>query len=435
LSAPTATLEPASSDGTASLSRHVPAHQAASEHAAPEIAVAIGIAALPLLVPLGGGTALVDVVLLGAIAITFLWLGSTKTPAHLPYAGAVSLIVIGGTIGAFRSPVQALSTLTIIEDIYLLIWAMAVANVVRTPAALRTVLRTWCVTAPIWALALILFVAKSGTGVLNTTTGSRASFAFGDDNGLALYFVVTLMVIWACRTPRNRILRAAAIGTLLIAIALTGSLAGILGLVAGVAAVVTVTIAVRRDVVAAMSFVLVALVLFGALWVSAAPIARWAQSSKYAVIRNSLGREAASKTGRQLLTDEAWQLYRTDGSLGVGPASTKTWLAGDQAPYVKEAHDDWTAALVERGAIGLIGVGFLFAVFALRATRIADPKRLSDAFVRVIPAPAALMGAVVTIAVYSVTHEVLHDRTAWAAMGLVAGVFLWARRDAGAERW
>jgi O-antigen ligase len=400
----------------------------------PVIAVAIGITALPMLVPLGSGTAVVDIVLLAAIAVTFVWLGSSDASVHLPYAWPVAFIIVGGAIGTFISPTPLLSSLTLVEDAYLLLWAMVLANAVRTPEALRTIVRTWCFAAPLWAVALILYVAKSGTGVLNTTSGVRASFAFGDDNGLALFFVVTLMLIWASRTPRNPLVRAGAICVLLMAIALTGSLAGILGLLAGVAAVATVSIAVRRDIVAAMSFVLVAMVIFGALWLNADPIAQWAQASRYAVVRNSIGREVASRSGRQLLTDEAAQLYQTRGGLGLGPASTKSWLASDQAPYVKEAHDDWTAALVERGIIGLIGVAFLFSVFAFRAVKIADPRRLSEAFRRVIPAPAALLGAVVTIGVYSVTHEVLHDRTAWAAMGLVAGLFLWGRGEA-AERW
>ncbi|MEA2557579.1 MAG: hypothetical protein QOG88_1117 [Actinomycetota bacterium] len=401
----------------------------------PIVAASIGIAALPLLPPLGGGTAVVDIVLLGAIAITFLWLGSTGSPAHLPYASAVALIIIGGAIGTFRSPVALTSTLTLVQDLYLLLWAMVIANVVRTPTAMRTVVRTWCFTAPLWALALIGYVAASGSGVLDPTTGTRASFAFGDDNGLALYFVAALMVIWASRTPRKPLLRIAVAAPLLLAIALTGSLAAILGLLAGVFTVVTITIAIRRDVVAATTFALVALVLCGSLWVNADPIARWAQSSQYALIRNSIGREASSRTGRQLLTREAWDVYQADGSLGAGPASTKTLLAADQAAYVKEAHDDWTAALVERGVVGLLGVALLFAAFAFRAAKVADPKRLTGAFRRVIPAPAALMGAVVTIAVYSVTHEVLHDRTAWAVMGLVGGLFLWGRSEQGAERW
>ena len=41
--------------------------------------------------PLGGGTAVVDILLLAAIAITFLWLGSTGLAAHLPYASAVAV--------------------------------------------------------------------------------------------------------------------------------------------------------------------------------------------------------------------------------------------------------------------------------------------------------------------------------------------------------
>jgi hypothetical protein len=67
------------------------------------------------------------------------------------------------------------------------------------------------------------------------------------------------------------------------------------------------------------------------------------------------GSAAALAGTREVLTREAVRLYRSGSVLGGGPVSTKETLLAEQAPYAKEAHNDYLAALVERGAIGLAG--------------------------------------------------------------------------------
>ena len=42
-----------------------------------------------------------------------------------------------------------------------------------------------------------------------------------------------------------------------------------------------------------------------------------------------------------------------------------------------------------------------------------------------MPAPEFLVGALATLAVYSFTHQVLHDRNAWTLLGLLAAFSLW----------
>jgi hypothetical protein len=42
-----------------------------------------------------------------------------------------------------------------------------------------------------------------------------------------------------------------------------------------------------------------------------------------------------------------------------------------------------------------------------------------------LPAPWFLVGALATLADYSITHELLHDRTAWTLLGLLAAFSLW----------
>jgi O-antigen ligase len=93
---------------------------------------------------------------------------------------------------------------------------------------------------------------------------------------------------------------------------------------------------------------------------------------------------------------------------------------------VKEAHDDYLATLVERGALGVIGLMLLIGSICVRAISI-DPRRLSADFRRVVPSTAPLIGALVAMALAAFTHEVLHYRHLWALLGILAAIHLFGR--------
>jgi O-antigen ligase len=107
--------------------------------------------------------------------------------------------------------------------------------------------------------------------------------------------------------------------------------------------------------------------------------------------------------------------------------ATKSVLRAELAPYPKEAHDDWTAALVERGVLGVAGLLLLAGEIVLRASRVGSPRRLGPGLAAALPAPGYLIGALATLAIYSFTHEILHDRTAWTLLGVLAAFSLWGR--------
>jgi hypothetical protein len=161
--------------------------------------------------------------------------------------------------------------------------------------------------------------------------------------------------------------------------------------------------------------------------VSISHIQRWAHGSRFAVIRDGLGRGQASVTERSTLLRESIVLYRDGSPLGEGPVSTKTRLEKMQAPYVKEAHDDYFAALIERGLIGAIGVLVLLSSVAIRTSRLAT-GRLSAGFDRVLVRPHALAGAVAGTLAAETVYELLHVRHVWALFGLVAAVYMAGRR-------
>jgi O-antigen ligase len=96
------------------------------------------------------------------------------------------------------------------------------------------------------------------------------------------------------------------------------------------------------------------------------------------------------------------------------------------APFVKEAHDDYLAALLERGPLGLIGLLLLVSGLVVRGIIVAK-GRLSRGFETVIRHPHALLAAIVGSLVSSTVYELLHLRHLWVLFAFVAAVYLWGR--------
>jgi O-antigen ligase len=106
--------------------------------------------------------------------------------------------------------------------------------------------------------------------------------------------------------------------------------------------------------------------------------------------------------------------------------STKPRLTNDLAPFVKEAHDDYLAALVERGAVGCLGLFLLVCAVVARAKSIAS-SRLSPPFASVVIRPHALVGAVAGTLVAGTVYELLHVRHVWTLFAFLAALYAWGR--------
>ena len=255
--------------------------------------------------------------------------------------------------------------------------------------------------------------------------GGRAELTFDHPNMAANYFLISLFVVVLSRSPRNRLGRVAACAALLGALVVTGSNAALLGLplAAGIAGYV----AIRR-----------VLRLRGGAGGRAdhraggrrrrrgRPAAGdGAHQPERQQVRAVLRRRAArgAPAARQELFAQEYELFRTGSLLGRGPASTRETLGSSTAPTAKEAHDDYLATLVERGALGVVGLMLLIGAIVIRAISI-DPRRLSAEFRRVVPSTAPLVGALVAMAVAAFTHEILHYRHFWALLGILAAIHL-----------
>jgi hypothetical protein len=308
-----------------------------------------------------------------------------------------------------------------------------VANVGRTGPAAGFLVRAWCVTGSAWGIGFVAFIAP-GLGNSAGYSG-RVGFTLGEQNGAGLYFALTILMILAGRWPRRLWWRVPVIACLLFDLLLTGSLAGIAGFLAGIGLALVVRTAARSGGIAALVLLLVLAVAGAGAYeaIHRAQVVEKAQSSQNHLLRNSIGRAQQSAWERQMLTQETLHLQANSTVLGLGPDATKGTLKREQAPYPKEAHDDWTASLVERGILGFLGLLLLVGEIAVRASRTGSHRRLGPGLSAGLPAPEFLVGTLATLAVYSVTHQILHDRNVWTLLGLLAAFSLWRGQAAPAR--
>jgi O-antigen ligase len=153
-----------------------------------------------------------------------------------------------------------------------------------------------------------------------------------------------------------------------------------------------------------------------------------ARSSGQAYLENSIGRSDQSSQQRATIIDESLVLLTEGGVLGWGPRATKDVLAAQQAPYANEAHDDYLAAVLERGVLGAAGLLLLIVAIAWRVRTLAR-RRHPAAFDSVMPYTAPIVGAIIGMAVFATNEQILHFRQVWALFAVIAAYHLWSRQD------
>ena len=392
---------------------------------------AAAVAILPAVVPRGpANTGPVDLFVALSVAGCLAWAATSHDRWRFPYVVPVGLMLLGGALGALAGPVPDAGVVAIVQDLALVVWAWALVNIAASFGAVTTILRTWAYSSIAWVLLLFTALVTGMSSVAGQTAseGSRTSLTFGDPNVSANYYFVSLMLIWSLQRPRSRAARWAAYALLVAAILSTGSNSGIVSLVLGTAAAAILGVYRRFGAGAAIS-ALVCLILAGSVGkatVSIAELQYRAHESRYAFLRDGFGRAPSSVQQRDTLLEESTALYATGGLLGQGPVSTKPRLEREMAPLVKEAHNDYFAALTERGVIGLLGLLLLVIGLGVRTVGLIR-RRLDYSHAGVLARPNALVGAVVGTMAAMGVYELLHVRHVWALFALLAALHLLRR--------
>ena len=404
------------------------------------------VALLPLLRPMTpGNTGPIDLFLALNVAAFAAWAMPLRVQLGFPYSLAMALtIVAGGVAGLFADESASASvSLPLLQDIWLLAGAAVLFNIARTPAAIRRLAEIWCASAIVWAIVLVGAVVAGLDGIsgINERTGSRAALTLGDSNYAANYFLLSLAMIAAFGYPRRLLGRLGAYSVLLLCVLLTGSNGGIFSAVAVVIGLSLATVHRRWGVAAALlctSLVAVwSLSQASACLDATTPVVSrklclidpnelvaTAKASDIDLVADSLGRAGQSTSQRGELLTESAALYRRNSLLGIGPAQTKAELRRELAPFVKEAHNDYAAALIERGWLGGVALLTLLITVGKRAAPVFR-GRLDPRWRAVVPRPEALLAGALVVAVAGWFYEVLHLRHLWAFLALVAAIGHW----------
>ena len=389
------------------------------------IPVVAAFVLLPVLVPSGpGNTALADAGILAAVAAIFVWLRRQRLVVTLPYLLPMGLLMVAGSVSAYLAGAES-AALAVVQDLFCLVWAAAIANAVRHRRwLLEVVLRAWVWSGVAWA-GVMCFGRMTGINWLAGITpkdGGRASLTFDDPNLAANYFLVVIALVLATSVVRHRTTRVLVVLLLLLAILFTGSNGAALALGTMGAVGVLLVVRHRRGVFAATALAALSVVGVALLapHVSLSQVRQSAADSAQ-LLRDSLGRTDESSGSRQQLASETLRLYLHGDLVGVGPGRTKATLKGTAAPYVKEAHNDYLATIVERGALGGAGLTLLIAAVGARLGRTAT-RRQTEWVKLLLPRPEFLLALGCGFVVSAFFYEVLHFRHLWAFLGLVAGI-------------
>lgn len=394
---------------------------------------AVAVAMLPLAVPTGpANIAPIDAFIAVALGACLFWAGTAGRRWQFPYVIPMGMLLVGGALGALVGPVPEAGIVALMQDIVLIVWCWAVVNISHSPGNLRILLATWAYSGIAWAVLAFVGLA-TGSSVLTgqiERQGTRVQITLADPSYAANYFFISMMIIWATRRPSHRGVRFAAYALLVAALATTGSNSGIVALIVGT--VVAAALGIYRRFGIAPALTVVAFLALGgylvASTVSRGSIQERAHESRYAFVRQGIGRSPQSAGQREVLLHESIHLYESGSPLGEGPASTKPRIEGEMGPLVKEAHDDYFAALIERGALGLVGVLLLVSSLAFRALSVTRTK-LAGGFAATVIRPNALVGAVAGTLVAGTVYELLHVRHVWALFALVAALYIWGREN------
>lgn len=404
------------------------------------VATVLAIVALPVLRPAApGNTAPVDLFVVIAVLMTGFWLARTRSRVGFPFVAAVTVAVLAGGTAPLLAPVPvsvSSSLLPLVQELWLLAWAATVFNVARTTQALQTLLHAWCAGAVGWVVVLFVGLGTGNHALTGITdrTGLRVALTMGDANYAADYFLVSWLLLVACGWPRNRPARWTCSAALAVAVFLTGSNGGILSLVLGYALLGLA--ATHRQWGAGPSLALAAGLLLVGLTstmacgglqqelvhdrlcvVHPSTLIERANTSSIEQVADSIGRADQSVGQRNALLTQTLRLSKTIPVSGLGPNSTRPALAREQVPLVKEAHNDYVAALVERGALGAAAIGILVLSVGLRVMPVIGARAGLGS---VLPRPEALVLALVVMAIAGWFYEVLHTRHLWALLALVA---------------
>lgn len=402
----------------------------------PSLAVAllvISAIGLPVLIPRGVGNSVpVDAAMVLFVVVTGAFLWAQRVRVEVPLGASYLLIVLGGTLGILGSIAPAEAGAVVLQDLYLYVWFLTVVNLMLLEGSerlVRLVIVAWEMTA----LAIASFMIAIAWmypdipylfGWPTATEYARVMATFRDPNMAGNYLVVSFFLLWASPVPSRRLGKVLATIVFGLAIYHTQSITALATLGAGIAVSITVGVIRKRRIaiaaILAVAAIAVVLVTFIPRTYLEGPEETTRSIASSDVFSESLGRSDTSLSLRVLRWRDAFIAFGDDIVLGIGASTSDLTLHERGFPTYGEIHNDFIAGFIERGLIGGMGVILLFVMVTRRALRVGFEGSLRSTGW----APAALVGAIVSVVIAAISLETLHFRHVWMLFAVVTALDL-----------
>jgi len=376
---------------------------------------------------------LADIWTLGGMPVVlYLYSLGRARKISLSYAIPMWFVLISSFFSAFTSHSPMKSTIVILKEVYLFVWFFVVLALLFQLSAkdMRSVLRVWSLVAICHGCLMIAqFVSPEIWRLTNALGGNSARLEGYRAAGLficdkagcankAAFFQLLGFVPLLVSGYSKRI--TIILGALLFAGMMTsGSMGATIALSSGLIVSIFAIAYFKKSLsVMIKNFMRIGLalvILGGMLYIAGSE----SPDQMNHFERIILGRYDKSSGGRFDLWSRGIDVLLEHNAFlwGVGP---ENFRLVDASGNDNQLHNDTLAFLVERGLLGLIGLG-LFAVIGMsKAVHMMqifgkDPKRVGFGVV-------VFLAAMIATMVESLTHQVFHTRELWLVLAVQEAV-------------
>jgi O-antigen ligase len=363
-----------------------------------------------------------------------LYLYSLKRPRFLSLSYTIPMwfVLISSLISAFGSPAPTRSIIVILKEVYLFVWFIVIMAILIQLSAkdMQRVLRIWSLVvifhgalmiAQFLSPALWKFTNSLGGNSANLE-GYRAAGLFicdkaGCANKAAFYqllgFVPLVLAGYSKRTT-------ALLGIFLFTSMMSsGSMGATIALTSGfIVSIVVIAILKKSLSMLIKNFfrIVLALSLIGGVFFIVGSQSPDMLNHFRKII---IGRFDKSSGGRLDLWGRGIDALLEHNAFfwGVGP---ENFRIVDEAQTDNQLHNDTLAFMVERGLLGLIGLGLFAGITFTKGVHILQiyrkyPKRARLGVV-------IFLGALMSTIVESLTHQIFHTRELWLVLAVQEAV-------------
>lgn len=335
----------------------------------------------------------------------------------LSYAVAMWFILVASFASTFAAPSPKNSLIVILKELYTYVWFVTLTTVlVRLNARdFRRLLIVWSGVVFLHGLVIVAQFLSPDFWQFTTSLADkssefekyRASGLFMNANSAAFFQLLgfvplvlaspsrkTGMILWVLLLP---------------AMLAPGSMGATVAFIAGLAVAIIAIFLIGRLSLIIKMFVQLAIVislLAVLLYFIVSHNARYQEHFEHIF----LGRAERSSEGRFDLWQRGFDAFLANNVLlwGVGP---ENFREVDAEMTDNQLHNDFLAFLVERGLIGVLGLGLFAALAAGRAIYMVliyneYPDRAQITVV-------VFLAVITAVTVESLTHQIFHFRTLW----------------------